>query len=220
VARMMEQAIEVFRKQGATLVDVDLPHTEYGIPTYYVVATAEASSNLARYDGVRYGHRTTAAEDLIDLYARSRAEGFGPEVKRRIMLGTYALSSGYYDAYYLRALKVRRLIKRDFDQAFEKCDALLCPTATGPAFKIGAKSDDPLAMYLNDVYTVNCNLAGIPGIALPAGFTENEPAGAGRRLPLGIQLFGPVFAEDRLLRIARTFEAATDFHKARPELEV
>ena len=220
VARMMEQAIDVFRKQGATLVEVDLPHTQYGIPTYYVVATAEASSNLARYDGVHYGHRAAGADDLVDLYARSRAEGFGPEVKRRIMLGTYALSSGYYDAYYLRALKVRRLIKRDFDQAFAKCDALLCPTATGPAFAIGAKSDDPLAMYLNDVYTVNCNLAGIPGIALPAGFAENSERSPGRKLPLGIQLFGPVFAEERLLRIARMFEATTEFHRSRPSVDM
>jgi aspartyl-tRNA(Asn)/glutamyl-tRNA(Gln) amidotransferase subunit A len=222
VAKMMENAIGVFRAAGAEMVDVDLPHTEYGIPTYYVVATAEASSNLARYDGVHYGHRSRQAEDLIDLYARSRAEGFGAEVKRRIMLGTYALSSGYYDAYYLRALKVRRLIKRDFDQAFEKCDALLCPTTTGPAFRFGDKTEDPLAMYMGDIYTVNCNLAGIPGIALPGGFASSGAgdgtAAPNRRLPLGIQLFGPAFQEEKLLRIACLFEAATDFHKQRPVL--
>ncbi len=218
-ARAVDEAIEVYKKAGAQIVEVDLPHTEYGIPTYYIVATAEASSNLARYDGVRYGHRTEHAQDLVDLYSRSRAEGFGDEVKRRIMLGTYALSSGYYDAYYLRALKVRRLIKRDFDQAFEACDAILCPTTTGPAFKIGDKVDDPLAMYLNDVYTVNANLAGIPGISLPAGLASvTDASGQTRNLPVGIQLLGPVFEEAKLLRIARVFEAATSYFKARPQL--
>ena len=214
VARATDEAVELFRDLGAEVREVDLPHTEYGIPTYYIVATAEASSNLARYDGVHYGHRSSHVEGLIDLYSRSRAEGFGDEVKRRVMLGTYALSSGYYDAYYLRALKVRRLIKCEFDAAFETCDVILCPTTTAPAFLIGEKTDDLLAMYLNDVYTVNANLAGIPGISLPAGLAEGD-----RRLPVGIQLLGRVFDETRLLRIARMYEARTDHHRARPPLE-
>lgn len=209
-----EAAIDIYRDAGAEIVEVDLPHTEYGIPVYYIVATAEASSNLARFDGVHYGHRTDHADDLIDLYARSRAEGFGEEVQRRIMLGTYALSAGYYDAYYLRALKVRRLIKQDFDAAFEDCDAILCPTTTGPAFKIGAKADDPLSMYMNDIYTVNANLAGIPGISLPGGFAEAD----GKPLPVGVQLIGQAFDEARLLRIARIFERGTDHWAKRPDL--
>jgi aspartyl-tRNA(Asn)/glutamyl-tRNA(Gln) amidotransferase subunit A len=214
VAAMMQQAVEVYRSLGATIVEIDLPHTEYGIPTYYVVATAEASSNLARYDGVHYGHRSDSATDLVDLYSKSRAEGFGPEVKRRIMLGTYALSSGYYDAYYLRALKVRRLIKGDFDRAFTSCDVIICPTTTGPAFAFGEKTDDPLQMYLNDVYTVNSNLAGIPGLSIQGGLDTSK----GTPLPIGLQLFGPVFAEEKLLRIARMYEAATTHHDARPKL--
>ncbi|MEX0887102.1 MAG: Asp-tRNA(Asn)/Glu-tRNA(Gln) amidotransferase subunit GatA [Phycisphaeraceae bacterium] len=205
-----QRAIQIYRDAGAKVVEVDLPHTEYGIPTYYIVATAEASSNLARYDGVHYGHRAANPDDLFDLYAKSRSEGFGDEVKRRIMLGTYALSSGYYDAYYVRALKVRRLIKQDFDAAFEQCDAILAPTTQGPAFDIGGKIDDPLAMYLNDIYTVGANLAGIPAVSLPAGF------GGGR--PVGVQLLGGPFSEARLLRIARLHEAATDHHRRRPPL--
>ncbi len=204
VTAMLEGAIDVYRDAGAEIVEVDLPHTDYGIPTYYIVATAEASSNLARYDGVHYGHRAAEATDLIDLYAASRAEGFGEEVKRRIMLGTYALSSGYYDAYYLRALKVRRLIKRDFDEAFGRCEAILCPTAPNPPFRFGERTDDPLSMYLSDIYTVNCNLAGIAGLSLNGGFAEID----GRRLPLGLQLIGPAFSEARLFRIARQFEKA------------
>jgi aspartyl-tRNA(Asn)/glutamyl-tRNA(Gln) amidotransferase subunit A len=210
----MQQAVEVYRSLGASIVEIDLPHTEYGIPTYYVVATAEASSNLARYDGVHYGHRSTSATDLVDLYSKSRAEGFGPEVKRRIMLGTYALSSGYYDAYYIRALKVRRLIKGDFDRAFTSCDVIVCPTTTGPAFAFGEKTDDPLQMYLNDVYTVNSNLAGIPGLSIQGGLDTSK----GTPLPIGLQMFGPVFAEEKLLRIARMYEAATSHHEARPRL--
>jgi aspartyl-tRNA(Asn)/glutamyl-tRNA(Gln) amidotransferase subunit A len=215
VTRATEQAIEVYRQAGAEIVEVDLPHTEYGVATYTIVANAEASSNLARFDGIHYGHRTDQASDMIDLYSRSRSEGFGDEVKRRIMLGTYALSSGYYDAYYLRALKVRRLIKQDFDQAFTQCDAILCPTTTSPAFKIGEKVDDPLSMYLNDVYTVNANLAGIAGINLPGGFAESE---AGKKLPVGVQLLGPAFHEPALLRIARLYEAATEHYKQRPAI--
>ncbi len=215
VAAAVAQAVEVYRSLGATIVEVDLPHTAYGIPVYYLVATAEASSNLARYDGVHYGHRAAGAADLVDLYAASRAEGFGPEVKRRIMLGAYALSSGYYDAYYLRALKVRRLIKSDFDAAFEQCDALLCPTAASSAFRLGDKIDDPLAMYLNDVYTVPASLAGLPAISLPGGFAQVDGM---TRLPVGVQLIAPAFAESRLLRIARAFEDRTDHHRQRPSL--
>ncbi|MCE9592074.1 MAG: Asp-tRNA(Asn)/Glu-tRNA(Gln) amidotransferase subunit GatA [Planctomycetes bacterium] len=214
VAKAIDDAVAAFKKRGATIVEVDLPHTQYGIPTYYIVATAEASSNLARYDGVRYGHRTEHPEDLIDLYSRSRAEGFGPEVKRRIMLGTYVLSSGYYDAYYLRALKVRRLIKGDFDKAFEKCDAVLCPTTTGPAFRFGEKTDNPLEMYLNDVYTVNANLAGIPGVSVPGGFATVN----GTKLPIGLQLLGKVFDESRLLRLAAVIEAEAGCSAQRPKL--
>ncbi len=212
VTAAMQKVIETYTDRGATIVEVDLPHTDYGIPTYYIVATAEASSNLARYDGVHYGHRTENPEDLIDLYAASRAEGFGDEVKRRIMLGTYALSSGYYDAYYLRALKVRRLIKNDFDTAFQSCHAIVCPTTTGPAFRVGDKTDDPLEMYLNDVYTVNANLAGIPGISIPAGHTTVD----GKTLPLGFQLLGPTFSESLLLRAARMYETEHAHVATRP----
>ncbi|WP_432799850.1 Asp-tRNA(Asn)/Glu-tRNA(Gln) amidotransferase subunit GatA [Poriferisphaera sp. WC338] len=214
VSKAVAEAIEIYKSEGAKIVEVDLPHTEYGIPVYYIVATAEASSNLARYDGVHYGHRTKTPDDLIDLYARSRAEGFGDEVKRRIMLGTYALSSGYYDAYYNRALKVRRLISNDFRTAFESCDAILCPTTTSPAFKIGEKTDDPLSMYLNDIYTVTANLAGIPGISLPGGLGERD----GKKLPIGVQLLGPAFGEANLLRIARLYEKNTDYYRLRPQI--
>ena len=215
VTQAIERAAQAFRDQGAEVLEVDLPHTEYGIPTYYIAATAEASSNLARYDGVHYGHRSSECEDLIDLYSRSRAEGFGDEVKRRIMLGTYALSSGYYDAYYLRALKVRRLIKADFDKAFAQCDAMLCPTTTSPAFRLGEKTDDPLAMYLNDVYTTTANLAGVPALSLPAGYTDDSA----KPLPIGLQLLGPMFDEPRLLRIAGMLESAIGAWQRRPALE-
>lgn len=211
----LDRATQALREEGTEIVDVDLPHTKYGIPVYYLVAPAEASSNLARFDGVHYGHRTAEAVDSIaELTSKSRSEGFGDEVKRRIMLGTYALSSGYYDAYYLRAMKVRRLIKADFDQAFENCDAILCPTTTAPAFRIGEKSDDLLGMYLNDIYTVNANLAGIPGISLPAGFDDSRE----RSLPVGVQLLGQAFDEARLLRIARRLERALDINPLRPTL--
>ena len=210
----VDAAIAKYKDLGATIVDVSLPHAEYGIAAYYVIAPCEASSNLARYDGVHYGHRTKEhVNDIVELYSRSRAEGFGPEVQRRIMIGTYALSSGYYDAYYLSALRMRALIKRDFDQAFEKCDVILTPTSPTPAFKIGEKSTDPLAMYLVDVFTVTCNIAGIPGISIPAGFTAGQTP-----LPIGIQLLGPVFSEEKLLRAARMYESATDWHTRRPKL--
>ncbi len=205
-------ALDHYRAMGAAVVEIDLPHTEYGIPTYYIVATAEASSNLARYDGVRYGYRTPKPEDLVDLYAASRAEGFGDEVQRRIMLGTYALSSGYYDAYYLRALKVRRLISQDYERAFAQCDVILGPTTTHPAFRFGEKADDPLQMYLNDIYTVNANLAGIPGLSLPCGLTEID----GQPLPMGLQLQGPAYSEARLLRAARMLESALNVAHQRP----
>jgi aspartyl-tRNA(Asn)/glutamyl-tRNA(Gln) amidotransferase subunit A len=199
----VQASAEAFRAQGATVVEVDLPLTDVGISTYYVIAPAEASSNLARYDGIRYGHRASIGpgEDLATLYARSRSEGFGPEVQRRIMLGTYMLSSGYYDAYYRRALQVRRRIKEEMDRAFAACDVLLGPTAPSPAFPFGANAD-PLAMYLCDVYTVNTNIAGICGISLPAGYAERE----GAMLPVGVQLQANAFEEERLLRAARMLE--------------
>jgi len=210
----VQAAMQTYRDMGAELVDVSLPHTEYGIAAYYVIAPCEASSNLARYDGVHFGHRTAEpVRDIIELFSKSRAEGFGEEVQRRIMIGTYALSSGYYDAYYVRALKIRSLIKRDFDQAFEKCDAILCPTSPTAAFKAGEKTGDPLQMYLCDVFTVTCNIAGIAGISLPCGFTQGA-----QPLPIGLQLLGPTFGEQKLLRIARMYEMATDWHKRRPKL--
>jgi aspartyl-tRNA(Asn)/glutamyl-tRNA(Gln) amidotransferase subunit A len=204
-------AIETYRGLGAEIVEISLPHTEHAVAVYYIVATAEASSNLARFDGVHYGHRTAEKVGLVELYSKSRAEGFGPEVKRRIMLGTYVLSSGYYDAYYLKAQKVRSLIRDDFNQAFKKCDAVLSPTSPTAAFKIGEKSADPLSMYLSDIFTISANLAALPGISIPCGKTK-----AG--LPIGLQLMGNVFDDARLLSIAAAFEAATTFHLDAPTL--
>ena len=201
VRAAVEAAIQKLAGLGCEVVPVSLPHTEYAIPTYYIVATAEASSNLARYDGVRYGFRARGARTLSDMYRLSRDGGFGMEVKRRIMLGTYALSAGYYDAYYLKAQKVRTLLTRDFDEAFKKVDVIAAPTAPTPAFKLGEKVDDPLAMYLADIYTVTANLAGIPGISVPCG--ENRD-----RLPIGLQLFGRHFDEATLLRVAGAYERA------------
>lgn len=211
VAQNVREALKVYAALGATLKDLTLPHTQYAVATYYLVATAEASSNLARYDGVHYGHRAAKFDDLMDMVCKSRGEGFGREVKRRIMLGTYALSSGYIDAYYLKALKVRRLIKEDFDKAFAQCDVIMGPTSPTPAFKIGAKADDPLAMYLSDIYTISANLAGLPGISIPCGFTKSK-------LPIGLQILAPPLAEEKLLRVARMFEKETDWHARRPEL--
>ncbi len=209
-----DAAVAQYRALGAEIIEVSLPHTEYGIAAYYIIAPCEASSNLARYDGVHFGHRTAEpVNDIIELFSKSRSEGFGEEVQRRIMIGTYALSSGYYDAYYLRAQKVRALIKRDFDQAFEKCDAILCPTSPTPAFKVGEKTGDPLQMYLMDVFTVTANIAALPGISIPCGFTTDE-----RPLPIGLQLLGPAFSEDKLLRIARMYEKSTDWHTRRARL--
>jgi aspartyl-tRNA(Asn)/glutamyl-tRNA(Gln) amidotransferase subunit A len=208
-----DAAIKQYQEMGAELVDISLPHTEYGIAAYYVIAPCECSSNLARYDGVHFGHRTKEpVKDIIELFSKSRGEGFGEEVQRRIMIGTYALSAGYASKYYLQALKMRTLIKQDFDQAFEKCDAVICPTSPTPAFKAGEKTGDPLQMYLCDVFTVTCNIAGIAGVSLPCGFTTGE-----KPLPIGLQLLGPTFGEEKLLRIARMYEAATDWHKRRPK---
>ncbi len=205
IERIVREALRVYERLGAKLVEIDLPHsTEYAIATYYIVATSEASSNLARYDGVHYGYRSSDHSDMIDMYMRSRAGGFGDEVKRRIMLGTYALSSGYYDAYYKKALRVRRLIRRDFEQAFQQVDCIMGPTSPTPAFRIGERTADPLSMYLSDVYTVSCNLAAIAGISVPCGFT-----GAG--LPVGLQIITDVFTEEKLLRIARMYERECDW---------
>ena len=199
------KGVEWLRAQGAEIVDVSLPHTKYALPTYYIVAPAEASSNLARYDGVRFGHRAKDVRDITDLYERSRAEGFGEEVQRRILIGTYVLSSGYYDAYYIRAQKLRSLIARDFAEAYKKCDVLLTPATPGPAFAVGSKSADPVAMYLNDVFTVTVNLAGLPAIAVPAGLTADG-------LPLGLQIIGKAFDEATVLRAGRAIEIAANFN--------
>ncbi len=204
-------AIKAYESMGAICEEVTLPHSEYAVPTYYILAPAEASSNLARYDGVRYGHRTQNPKDLIDMYTQSRSEGFGPEVKRRIMLGTYVLSSGYYDAYYLKAQKVRTLIQNDFLKAFEKFDVLLTPVTPSPAFKLGEKSDDPLEMYLSDIFTINVNLAGLPGMSLPCGFTKSG-------LPIGMQLIANHFQEEKIFRAAYAYEQSTEWHKQKPKL--
>jgi len=196
---------------GAHLEEISLPHTEYAVATYYVIATAEASSNLARYDGVHYGHRAEGAKNIIDLYSRTRAEGFGLEVKRRVMLGTFALSSGYYDAYYLRALKVRRRIRADFDRAFEKVDVVLGPTAPTVAFGLGEKTADPISMYLSDIFTISANLAGIPAMSVPCGAGEGG-------LPVGLQLIAPAFEEERLFSTARAYELASGERRMRPPL--
>jgi aspartyl-tRNA(Asn)/glutamyl-tRNA(Gln) amidotransferase subunit A len=204
VDALWSKGADWLKAQGAEIVEVSLPHTKYALPTYYIVAPAEASSNLARYDGVKFGYRAPGARDITELYEKSRGEGFGAEVQRRILIGTYVLSAGYYDAYYSRAQKLRTLIKRDFEQAFEKCDVLLTPATPGPAFGVGAKTTDPLEMYLQDVFTVTVNLAGLPGIAVPAGLTANG-------LPLGLQLIGKAFDEATLLRAAHAVEQAADF---------
>jgi aspartyl-tRNA(Asn)/glutamyl-tRNA(Gln) amidotransferase subunit A len=209
-------AVKQLGELGAEMVKVSLPHTDYAISVYYILATAEASANLARFDGVRYGHRAENAGSLYDHYARTRAEGFGAEVKRRIILGTYVLSSGYYDAYYLRAQKVRELIRQDFVRAFEKVEALVSPTSPSPAFKLGEKTSDPLQMYLADIFTNAANLAGICGISIPCGFAESEN---GKKLPIGLQLLGKALDEARIFQIAHAYEQSTDWHKARPVIE-
>ena len=214
VRSAIEAAVKQFASLGAEIVDVSLPHTEYGIAVYYFLATAEASANLARFDGVRYGYRAKNPRDILDHYGRTREEGFGPEVKRRIVLGTYVLSSGYYDAYYLRAQKVRELIRQDFTKAFEKVDAIVSPTSPVPAFKFGERTADPLQMYLADIFTNTGNLAGICGISVPCGFANVD----GKQLPIGLQLLGKALDEARLFKIAHAYEQSTDWHKARPQL--
>jgi aspartyl-tRNA(Asn)/glutamyl-tRNA(Gln) amidotransferase subunit A len=237
IATAVQEAIKVYEKLGATVRELSMPHSKYGIATYYIIAPCEASSNLARYDGVHYGYRTQEqqmltsleaeraavvkagkqkeAEDLdtplVRMYRQSRSEGFGPEVKRRIMLGTYALSAGYYDAYYLKALKVRRLIRQDYDEAFKEVDVLVGPCTPTPAYKIGEKLDDPLAMYLEDLYTVTANLAGVGGISIPCGFTKG-------RLPIGLQIQAAPFAEETMLRAAHLYQQATDWHNRRAKV--
>jgi aspartyl-tRNA(Asn)/glutamyl-tRNA(Gln) amidotransferase subunit A len=210
IGAAVEKAIAYYKSEGCEIREVSLPHTRYCLDTYYIIATAEASSNLARYDGIRYGHRAKNAKDVVDLYFQSRSEGFGAEVKRRIILGTYVLSSGYYDAYYLRAQKVRTLIRRDFLDAYQDVDALITPTSPIPAFKIGEKSD-PLAMYLCDIYTIGVNLAGLPAISIPCGFTKSA-------LPIGLQLIGQPFQEAKLLAIAHVYEREHEWCTRRPPL--
>ncbi len=211
VQKAISEALEIYKNLGARIIEIKMPHFEYAIAAYYVIATAEASSNLARFDGVHYGYRSAKAKDYIGVYSKSREEGFGKEVKRRIMLGTYALSSGYYDAYYLKALKVRNLIRGDFTKAFAKADCLMMPVSPTTAFKIGEKTADPLQMYLSDIYTIAANLAGVPGISIPCGFDKSD-------LPIGLQILSGTFSEDKLLRIARMFESQTDWHTKRPEI--
>ena len=209
VLSAVQAAVKIYEQNGAEIVEIHMPHLEYAIACYYLICTAEASSNLARYDGVHFGHRTASPRDIVDLYAASRAEGFGPEVKRRIMLGTFALSSGYYDAYYLKALKVRTLLRQDFESAFEQVDVIASPTSPVPAFAIGERADDPLSMYLADVYTVSANLAGICAISIPCGFSSEG-------LPIGLQLQGPAFDELRLLQAAYAYQTCTDWHTTEP----
>ena len=211
ISQAVQSAIQQMEKLGAEVVNISLPHTEYAVATYYIIATAEASANLARFDGIRYGLRVDG-DDPIDLYCKTRGAGFGPEVKRRIMLGTYVLSSGYHDAYYLRAQKVRTLIREDFLKAFEEVDAIVTPTTPNPAFRIGEKSGDPLQMYLSDIFTLSCNLAGICGLSLPCGFTSQP------KLPIGLQLLGKPFGETTLLNIAYAYEQSTLWHKEKPPL--
>ncbi len=211
VREIVEKAIKKCEELGAEIVEVSLPHSELAIPVYYIIATAEASSNLARYDGIRYTHRSAEAKDVLDVYFKSRAEGFGEEVKRRIILGSYVLSSGYYDAYYLRAQKVRTLIRRDFENAFENVDFIVAPTSPTTAFKVGEKTGDPLSMYLSDIYTINVNLAGLPAISLPCGFASDG-------MPVGLQMIGKAFDESNLLSFAHAYETACDWSTRNPQL--
>jgi aspartyl-tRNA(Asn)/glutamyl-tRNA(Gln) amidotransferase subunit A len=212
VRRAFDEALDCLKREGVTLVDVELPHARFAIPVYYLVATAEASSNLARYDGVRYGHRANGTEQLSlkEMYSRTRDEGFGPEVKRRVMLGTYVLSAGYYDAFYLKAQQVRTLLRHDYDTAFQRVDVVAMPTSPTPPFRLGEKTDDPLQMYLADVFTVSANLAGLPAISVPCGFSD--------QLPIGLQLTGRLFDESTLLRVADAYQRVTDWHSRAPAL--
>ena len=213
IEKAVRAAIKTLQDAGAVVKDISLPHTEYCLAVYYILAPSEASANLSRFDGVRYGRRAKDVTNLMELYEKSRGEGFGPEVKRRIMLGTYALSSGYYDAYYAKAQKVRTLIKQDFDKAFEQVDIVATPTSPTPAFKAGEKAADPLQMYLSDIFTISCNLAGLPGLSIPCGFTQNN-------LPIGLQLLGKPFDEETLLAVAHRFEEHTDWHQKIPPAKV
>ncbi|OGJ65625.1 aspartyl/glutamyl-tRNA amidotransferase subunit A [Candidatus Peribacteria bacterium RIFCSPLOWO2_01_FULL_51_18] len=213
VAEIIRESAKIFEKMGARIIDINLPHTKYGVATYYIIAPSEASSNMARYDGIRYGHTPDSkkAEDLVDYYRQARSEGFGDEVKRRIMIGTYALSAGYYDAYYLKAQKVRTWVLQDFEEAFKKVDVILTPAAPTPAFKIGAHTGDPVQAYLEDAFTIPASLAGIPGLSLPCGFSKNN-------LPIGMQLLGPQWAEETILTAGYAFEQATEWHMRKPSL--
>jgi aspartyl-tRNA(Asn)/glutamyl-tRNA(Gln) amidotransferase subunit A len=213
VRAAIEQAIKTLESLGAATVEVPMPHTEYAVATYYIIASAEASSNLARYDGVQYGHRVPSPKDLEEMYTHTKREGFGSEVKRRIIIGTYALSSGYYDAYYLKALKVRTLIKRDFEEALKKVDCLLTPVSPTTAFKIGEKMADPLTMYLSDIYTISTNLAGIPGVSIPCGFDS-------RGMPISFQLLGQFFGEETILRVGHAYQQVSEFHKRTPAVAI
>ncbi|MBA3695753.1 MAG: Asp-tRNA(Asn)/Glu-tRNA(Gln) amidotransferase subunit GatA [Methylotenera sp.] len=215
VGKVIEGAIAEYKKLGAEIVDISLPNTGLSIPVYYVLAPAEASSNLSRYDGVRYGHRAESYTDLMDMYCKSRAEGFGAEVKRRILIGTYVLSAGYYDAYYLKAQQIRRLIAQDFVEAFKQCDVIMGPAAPSTAFKAGEKVDDPVAMYLQDIYTISTNLAGLPGMSVPAGFSTGSD---GKVLPVGLQIIGNYFDEARMLNVAHQYQQVTDWHAQIPNL--
>jgi len=220
VKRAVDAAVQQLQRLGAEVTEISLPHTDYAAATYYIIAPAEASANLARFDGIRYGLRVEGA-DPIELYSKTRGAGFGAEVKRRIILGTYVLSSGYYDAYYLRAQKVRTLIRQDFLKAFENVDAIVTPTTPTAAFKVGEKSDDPLQMYLSDIFTVAANVAGICGISVPCGFTSggnSEPGTRTPKLPIGLQLLGKPFGEETILKLARSYEQSTGWHKERPNL--
>ncbi|MGC2166634.1 MAG: Asp-tRNA(Asn)/Glu-tRNA(Gln) amidotransferase subunit GatA [Gallionella sp.] len=210
VARAIEAAITEYKKLGATIVDISLPNSKLSVPVYYVLAPAEASSNLSRFDGVRYGYRAPEYSDLADMYEKSRAQGFGAEVKRRIMIGTYVLSHGYYDAYYLQAQKIRRLIAQDFTEAYKHCDVIMGPTSPSTAFKLGEKGDDPVQMYLSDIYTIAVNLAGLPGMSIPCGFGENN-------MPVGLQIIGNYFDEARMLNVAHQYQLATDWHSRAPQ---
>jgi aspartyl-tRNA(Asn)/glutamyl-tRNA(Gln) amidotransferase subunit A len=209
VQKAVESAVAEYKKLGATVVDISLPNMGLSVPVYYVLAPAEASSNLSRFDGVRYGHRAAEYTDLLDMYKRSRAEGFGAEVKRRILIGTYVLSHGYYDAYYIRAQKLRRLIAQDFAAAFKQCDVIMGPTSPTTAFRIGEKSSDPVQMYLSDIYTIAVNLAGLPGMSIPCGFDDSG-------LPVGLQIVGNYFDEARMLNVAHQYQLATDWHQRAP----
>jgi aspartyl-tRNA(Asn)/glutamyl-tRNA(Gln) amidotransferase subunit A len=212
VKQSIQQAIKQLKDLGAEFHEISCPNFRYGLASYYLIATSEASSNLARFDGVKYGYRSSEAENLLEMYNETRAAGFGAEVKRRIMLGTYALSAGYYDAYYLKAQKVRTLIKQDFDQAFEQVDVLVCPTAPTPAFKVGENSNDPLSLYLGDIMTITINLAGVPALSIPCGFNTQG-------LPIGLQMIGNVLQEEKILKLAYAYEQATNWNQKSPELK-